>query len=140
MECGSTINFTSRTKARITENSSKNLVNTSSNLLLPTTLLKKGPADGNLAISDDICQQVPFKQTYHRYSEKSLERMEKNQNITSNHPKNLEKLWVIVSCQSPIVLGVKHQGARSFKNRAGKLHKTIPLWSPKNEFSCNDKR
>ena len=28
-------------------------------MLLSTTLQKRGPADGNLAILDDICQQVP---------------------------------------------------------------------------------
>ena len=107
------------------------MLNTSSDVLLSTTLLKRGPAHWNLAILDDICQQVPSVKTYHRYSEKSPERKENYQNITSFHLKIWEKLWVIVSCQSPIVLGVKHQGARCFKNCAGKLHKTIPLWSPK---------
>ena len=42
-------------------------------MLLSTTLLKRGPADGNLAILDDICQQVPVIKTYQRYSEKSPE-------------------------------------------------------------------
>ena len=109
-------------------------------MLLSTTLLKRGPADGNLAILDDICQQVSVIKTYQRYSEKSPERMKKYQNITSKYLKSVEKLCVNVSFQSPIVLGVKHQGARSFKNRYGKPPKTIPLWSPKNEFLCNDKR
>ena len=51
----------------------KNLLNTSSDVLLSTTLQKRGPADGNLAILDDICQQVPVIKTYQRYSEKSPE-------------------------------------------------------------------
>ena len=42
-------------------------------MLLSTTLQKRGPADGNLAILDDICQQVPVIKTYQRYSEKSPE-------------------------------------------------------------------
>ena len=95
----------------------ENLFNTSSDVVLSTTLLKRGPADGNLAILDDICQQAPVIKTYQRYSEKSPERMEKYQNITSYYLNSVKKLWVNVSFQSPIVLGVKHQGARSFKNR-----------------------
>ena len=64
----------------------------------------------------------------------------KNQKITSYHLKNMEKLWVNVSFQSRIVLGVKHQRAGNFKTMKEGFPKTIPLWSPKNEVPCNGKR
>ena len=51
------------------ENSSKNLLNTRSHLLRFSTPAKKIPTDGNLAILDDICQQVPVIKIYQRYSE-----------------------------------------------------------------------
>ena len=95
MECCSTVNLTSRAKAQITENSYKNLLNTSSDVLLFTTLLKRGPADGNLAILDDICQQVPPVKTYLRYCNNSPERMEKYQTLTSYHLKNFGKTPVL---------------------------------------------
>ena len=97
------------------ENSSKNLLNTRSHVLRSSTPAKKIPADGNLAILDDICQQVPVLEIYQRYSGKSPERLEKHQNTTSYHLKNLEKLWVNVSFKSPIVLGVQYQGVGNFK-------------------------
>ena len=65
------------------ENSSENLLNTRSHVLRSSTPAKKIPADENLAILDDICQQVPVIKTYQRYSEKSPERLEKHQNTTS---------------------------------------------------------
>ena len=75
----------------------------------------KGTRWWERAILDDTCQQIPVIKTYHRYSEKSPERLEKYQNIMSYHLKNLEKLWVNVSFQSPIVLGVQYQGVGNFK-------------------------
>ena len=60
-------------KRKSPKTAKKNLLNTSSDVLLSTTLQKRGPADGNLAILDDICQQVPVIKTYQRYSEKSPE-------------------------------------------------------------------
>ena len=46
------------------ENSSKNLLNTRSHVLRSSTPAKKIPADGNHAILDDICQQVPVIEIY----------------------------------------------------------------------------
>ena len=51
------------------ENSSKNLLDTRSHVLRSSTPAKKIPADGNFAILDDICQQVPVIKTYQRYSD-----------------------------------------------------------------------
>ena len=60
MEYGASINFTSRTKPQITENIAENLLNHNSDVVLSTTLLKRGPADGNLAIIDDTCQPFTY--------------------------------------------------------------------------------
>ena len=65
------------------ENSSKNLLDTRSHVLRSSTHAKKIPADGNLAILDDVCQQVPVIKTYQMYSEKSPEKLENHQNTTS---------------------------------------------------------
>ena len=57
-----------------------------------------------------------FKKTNNKYSEKSPEIQEKYKQIESYNLKNMvEKLWVNVSFQGQIVLGVQYQGARNFK-------------------------
>ena len=65
------------------ENSSKNLLNIRSHVLRSSTPAKKIPADGNLAILDDICQQVPVLEIYQRKIPRNTGKIPKY-NVTSS--------------------------------------------------------
>ena len=101
--------------------------------------ITKVPADGNVQfLTIPVNKYLLLKHTIG--IRKNPVKDWKNTKKTSYHLKNMEKLWVNVSFQSQIVLGVKYQRAGNFKTMKESFPKTIPLWSPKNEVPCNGKR
>ena len=120
----------------------ENLLNTSSDVLLSTTLLKRGPADGNLAILDDTCQQIPFtnkpsvlgKVTWKTDRKPATVNLSIHQTL-----KNEGKLCVNFSNQSHVVLGVNHQRVGYFKTIKGSTSKRSLCGRQKMMSLCDDK-
>ena len=120
----------------------KNLLNTSSDVLLFTTLLKRGPADGHLAILDDTCQQIPFTNIPTVFGKVTWKKDRKPATVNLSIHQTLKKegkLCVNISNQSQVLLGVNHQRVGTFKTIKGSTSKRSLCGRQKMISLCNDK-